>query len=138
MLFIYACLEIYMYIHIMINVCYFVLCLMTIQILDFKSIKSLTLTLWWPIVALLSGEITTLKRTSFPIEINIIVFHWFEWEPVIIIWKTKNITVETFPNSDIKIAKKCKIGTPYLNTQIQDHSFSWLGTGTLISKRRRG
>ena len=32
-----------MYIHIMINVCYFVLCLMTIQILDFKSIKSLTL-----------------------------------------------------------------------------------------------
>ena len=38
--------EIYMYIPIMIiNVCYFVLCLMTIQILDFKSIKSLTLTL---------------------------------------------------------------------------------------------
>ena len=33
-----------MYIHIMINVRYFVLCLMTIQILDFKSIKSLTLT----------------------------------------------------------------------------------------------
>ena len=31
-----------MYIHIMNNVCYFVLCLMTIQILDFKSIKSLT------------------------------------------------------------------------------------------------
>ena len=42
-LFIHVCLEIYMYIHIMINVCYFVLCLMTIQILDFKSIKSLTL-----------------------------------------------------------------------------------------------
>jgi len=41
----YVCLEIYMYIHIMINVCYFVLCLMTIQILDFRSIKSLTLTL---------------------------------------------------------------------------------------------
>ena len=35
--------TVYMYIHIMINVCYFVLCLMTIQILDFKSIKSLTL-----------------------------------------------------------------------------------------------
>ena len=41
-LFIYVCLEIYMY--LLINVCYFALCLMTIQIMDFKSINSLTLT----------------------------------------------------------------------------------------------
>ena len=38
----------------------------------------------------------------------------------------KNHIVETLPKSNIKIADRGKIYTP--NTQILDHSFSWLGT----------
>ena len=45
-------------------VCYFVLCLMTIQILDFKSIKSLTLTLTLPLTLTYPIEF---KRISKPV-----------------------------------------------------------------------
>ena len=46
--------------------------------------------------------------------------------------KSKNNTTlsENIPKSNIKIVGKGKIDTP--NTQIYDHSLSWLGTGTSI------
>ena len=39
-------------------------------------------------------------------------------------------TVGTIPKSNIKILERGKIDTP--NTQIQDRSLSWFGTGTSI------
>ena len=46
--------------------------------------------------------------------------------------KSQNNTTlsEHIPKSNIKIVGKGKIDTP--NTQIYDHSLSWLGTGTSI------
>ena len=45
--------------------------------------------------------------------------------------KSKNYhTVGTFPKSNRKIVEKGKINT--LSTQINDHSLSWLSTGTSI------
>jgi hypothetical protein len=39
-------------------------------------------------------------------------------------------TFETIPKSNIKIVERCKIDTH--NTEIHDHSLSWLGTDTSI------
>ena len=49
--------------------------------------------------------------------------------------KNKNYhTVGTVPTFNSKIVEKGQIDTP--NTQIHDHSLSWLGTGTSIKSGR--
>jgi len=49
--------------------------------------------------------------------------------------KNKNYkTVGKIPKSNIKIVERGKIDTP--NTQIHDHSHSWLGTCTLIKQKK--
>jgi len=49
-------------------------------------------------------------------------------------WEKKYHTVRTIPKSNIKIVERSKLDTP--NTQIHDHSLSWLGTGTSIKRGR--
>jgi hypothetical protein len=52
-------------------------------------------------------------------------------------WKRKNTLLsEQFQTSNRKIVERDKIYTP--SNQIHDGSLAWLGTGTLIKKKKPG